>query len=87
MKFDRNAKHGPFVVLSTGRRFYADGYIGIHAFDPNPADLLGQGSDGLVMHAYDADGQGGALTVDEKREIAEHMVEAWREYVRRLDQS
>ena len=85
MRFDENAKGGPFVVLSSGRRFYAGGYIGVDAFDPNPAEPLGQGSDGLVMYAYDAEGQGGALTPAEKQEIAEHMIGAWQEYLRRLD--
>lgn len=71
-----NATDNVYTLACSGRTFYANnGILGLSAFE----DGLTQGYDGGVqIEPYDDEHE--YFTLKERKEIAEHMIEAWRDW-------
>ena len=79
MKYDKKSND---YVLSTGKRFYANnGILGLAVDKSGEAecrcDELSHGYDGGFLHFRE---EGCVFSAEERREIAEAMVERWREW-------
>jgi hypothetical protein len=74
MKFN---EHDESFTLSTGRVLIADARL-----SPGTDGRLYEGYDARV-HELDANGDEAPLTPAERSEIAEYMIERWREWAKR----
>ena len=69
-----------YLILSSGRTIYANGFLlSVPAFGELRSDEIHQGYDGVAyFRAYIVEEH--PLTEAERREIAEHMIDRWREW-------
>jgi len=70
-----------YLLESTGREFYANGYIGAVESFEGSVDIA-QGYDGYIRIDDDEDNE--ELTPIEKIEIADYMIELWGNLKRNL---
>lgn len=77
---------GDYVILSSGRSFYANGDVLGLGFEESEENLrangLLYGCDGGEVGPVQADGdtERPKFTPEERREIAEHMINAWKKW-------
>ena len=64
-----------YIIESTGREFYANGYIGAMKSKFGGVDIA-QGYDGYI-NSETEDGDDDELTPIEKIELANYMIEVW----------
>ena len=80
-------EQGKFI-LSTGKEIYCYGErVGLYIGASRRDELVTYGSDGAINTIFDpwvdqddADDIAGALTKEECKELAEHMIAAWKAY-------
>lgn len=76
------------LILSTGKEIYCYGEkVGLDIGASGHDGLVTYGSDGVINTIFDrwvdsddADDVAGALTKEECKELAEHMIAAWQAY-------
>ena len=65
---------------STGREFYANGYIGL-----SPRFDIAQGYDGCIVPEPEDDNDSCALTLEEAAELSGYMIKLWSEFPTKYD--
>ena len=85
MRFDKPTNR---YVLSSGRRIYAhDGVLGLKPGEGPDAGRLAGGYDDMIEDQQgllvEEDGDDARLTAEERKEIADLMIDSWRRWAER----
>ncbi len=70
---------GDHIVLLSGRRLYAN--CGIVGLRPGETLKIHEGYDGMICSEYEQKESDEPLTLPERAEIAEMMIDAWQTYL------